>query len=100
MFAKLLDDLCLHQAPSGTATSLEEALAITAKIGCPASCSADAPMQIVYSDQEFITCVTKAIADSGVGTIGSQASCLSRPAGFQPALLQHSRQEARSPAQP
>jgi carbamoyl-phosphate synthase large subunit len=35
MFAKLLDDLGLHQAPSGTATSLEEALAITAKIGYP-----------------------------------------------------------------
>jgi hypothetical protein len=49
MFAKLLDDLGLHQAPSGTATSLEEALAITSRrsatpASCaPASCSAAAP---------------------------------------------------------
>ncbi|HRH98129.1 MAG TPA: carbamoyl-phosphate synthase large subunit, partial [Prosthecobacter sp.] len=58
MFAKLLDDLGLHQAPSGTATSLEEALAITAKIGYPSLVRPSfvlggRAMQIVYSDAEL-----------------------------------------------
>lgn len=58
LFAKLLDDLGLHQAPSGTATSLEEALAITAKIGYPSLVRPSfvlggRAMQIVYSDAEL-----------------------------------------------
>jgi len=58
MFAKLLDDLGLLQAPSGTATSLEEALAITAKIGYPSLVRPSfvlggRAMQIVYSDAEL-----------------------------------------------
>ncbi|MFO1482834.1 MAG: carbamoyl-phosphate synthase large subunit [Verrucomicrobiaceae bacterium] len=58
MFAKLLDDLGLHQAPSGTATSLEEALAITAKIGYPSLVRPSfvlggRAMQIVYTDAEL-----------------------------------------------
>ena len=58
MFAKLLDDLGLHQAPSGTATSLEEALAITAQIGYPSLVRPSfvlggRAMQIVYSDAEL-----------------------------------------------
>ena len=58
MFAKLLDDLGLHQAPSGTATSLEEALAITEKIGYPSLVRPSfvlggRAMQIVYSDAEL-----------------------------------------------
>ena len=58
MFAKLLDDLGLHQAPSGTATSLEEALAITATIGYPSLVRPSfvlggRAMQIVYSDAEL-----------------------------------------------
>jgi carbamoyl-phosphate synthase large subunit len=58
MFAKLLDDLGLHQAESGTATSLEEALAITAKIGYPSLVRPSfvlggRAMQIVYSDAEL-----------------------------------------------
>ncbi|MDB6006961.1 MAG: cpsaseii lrg: carbamoyl-phosphate synthase large subunit [Prosthecobacter sp.] len=58
MFAKLLDDLELLQAPSGTATSLEEALAITAKIGYPSLVRPSfvlggRAMQIVYSDAEL-----------------------------------------------
>ncbi|WP_395743504.1 carbamoyl-phosphate synthase large subunit [Prosthecobacter sp.] len=58
MFAKLLDDLGLAQAPSGTATSLEEALAITAKIGYPSLVRPSfvlggRAMQIVYSDAEL-----------------------------------------------
>ena len=58
MFAKLLDDLGLHQAPSGTATSLEEALEITARIGYPSLVRPSfvlggRAMQIVYSDAEL-----------------------------------------------
>ncbi|MHB1081884.1 MAG: carbamoyl-phosphate synthase large subunit [Prosthecobacter sp.] len=58
LFAKLLDDLGLLQAPSGTATSLEEALAITAKIGYPSLVRPSfvlggRAMQIVYSDAEL-----------------------------------------------
>ena len=58
MFAKLLDDLGLHQAESGTATSLEEALAITSRIGYPSLVRPSfvlggRAMQIVYSDAEL-----------------------------------------------
>jgi carbamoyl-phosphate synthase large subunit len=58
MFAKLLEDLGLHQAPSGTATCLEEALAITAGIGYPSLVRPSfvlggRAMQIVYSDAEL-----------------------------------------------
>ncbi|MEN3942258.1 carbamoyl-phosphate synthase large subunit [Prosthecobacter sp. SYSU 5D2] len=58
MFAALLDELGLHQAPSGTATSLEEALAITARIGYPSLVRPSfvlggRAMQIVYSDAEL-----------------------------------------------
>ncbi|HCN75698.1 MAG TPA: carbamoyl-phosphate synthase large subunit, partial [Verrucomicrobiales bacterium] len=58
LFAKLLDDLGLNQAPSGTATSLEEALAITAKIGYPSLVRPSfvlggRAMQIVYNDAEL-----------------------------------------------
>ena len=58
MFAKLLDELGLHQAESGTATSLEEALAITARIGYPSLVRPSfvlggRAMQIVYSDAEL-----------------------------------------------
>ncbi|TLD68797.1 carbamoyl-phosphate synthase large subunit [Phragmitibacter flavus] len=58
LFAKLLDDLELLQAPSGTATSLEEALAVTARIGYPSLVRPSfvlggRAMQIVYSDAEL-----------------------------------------------
>ena len=58
LFAKLLDDLGLNQAPSGIATSLEEALAVTAKIGYPSLVRPSfvlggRAMQIVYSDAEL-----------------------------------------------
>ena len=66
MFAKLLDDLGLHQAPSGTATSLEEALAITAKIGYPSLVRPSfvlggRAMQIVYSDAELTQYMKNAV---------------------------------------
>ncbi|SKA96695.1 carbamoyl-phosphate synthase large subunit [Prosthecobacter debontii] len=58
LFAALLDELGLDQAPSGTATSLEEALAITARIGYPSLVRPSfvlggRAMQIVYSDAEL-----------------------------------------------
>ncbi len=58
LFAKLLDDLGLNQAPSGIATSLEEALAVTAKIGYPSLVRPSfvlggRAMQIVYNDNEL-----------------------------------------------
>ncbi len=58
LFAKLLDDLGLNQAESGTATSLEEALAITARIGYPSLVRPSfvlggRAMQIVYNDNEL-----------------------------------------------
>ncbi|MBB5036629.1 carbamoyl-phosphate synthase large subunit [Prosthecobacter dejongeii] len=58
LFAALLDELGLHQAASGTATSLEEALAITARIGYPSLVRPSfvlggRAMQIVYSDAEL-----------------------------------------------
>ncbi|RBP42669.1 carbamoyl-phosphate synthase large subunit [Roseimicrobium gellanilyticum] len=58
LFAALLDELELAQAPSGTATSTEEALAITARIGYPSLVRPSfvlggRAMQIVYSDAEL-----------------------------------------------
>ena len=58
LFAKLLDELGLDQAPSGTATSLEEALEITKRIGYPSLVRPSfvlggRAMQIVYSDAEL-----------------------------------------------
>jgi carbamoyl-phosphate synthase large subunit len=66
MFAKLLDDLGLLQAPSGTATSLEEALAITATIGYPSLVRPSfvlggRAMQIVYSDAELTQYMKNAV---------------------------------------
>ncbi len=59
LFVKLLDDLGLNQAPSGTATSLEEALEITRRIGYPSLVRPSfvlggRAMQIVYSDEELV----------------------------------------------
>ncbi|MDI1314507.1 carbamoyl-phosphate synthase large subunit [Prosthecobacter sp.] len=66
LFAKLLDDLGLLQAPSGTATSLEEALAITATIGYPSLMRPSfvlggRAMQIVYSDAELTQYMKNAV---------------------------------------
>jgi carbamoyl-phosphate synthase large subunit len=66
LFAKLLDDLGLHQAPSGTATSLEEALEITSRIGYPSLVRPSfvlggRAMQIVYSDAELTQYMQSAV---------------------------------------
>ncbi len=66
LFAKLLDDLGLAQAPSGTATSLQEALAITARIGYPSLVRPSfvlggRAMQIVYSDAELTQYMKNAV---------------------------------------
>jgi hypothetical protein len=68
LFAKLLDDLGLHQAPSGTATSLEEALAITARSATPASC---APA----------SCSAAAPCRSSTATPNSPTTCAERRRG-------------------
>ena len=57
-FAKLLDDLKLNQAPSGTAVNEDEAVAIAQRIGYPVLVRPSfvlggRAMQIVYSDDEI-----------------------------------------------
>ena len=57
-FAKLLDDLELNQAPSGTAVTEDEAVAIAQRIGYPVLVRPSfvlggRAMQIVYSDDEI-----------------------------------------------
>jgi len=57
-FAKLLDDLKLNQAPSGTAVTEDEAVAIAQRIGYPVLVRPSfvlggRAMQIVYSDDEI-----------------------------------------------
>ncbi len=66
LFAALLDELGLQQAPSGTATSLEEALAITARIGYPSLVRPSfvlggRAMQIVYNDAELTQYMQNAV---------------------------------------
>ena len=66
LFAALLDELGLAQAPSGTATSTEEALAITARIGYPSLVRPSfvlggRAMQIVYSDAELTQYMQNAV---------------------------------------
>lgn len=66
LFAALLDELGLAQAPSGTATSTEEALAITARIGYPSLVRPSfvlggRAMQIVYSDAELMHYMQNAV---------------------------------------
>ncbi|MBE7498318.1 MAG: carbamoyl-phosphate synthase large subunit [Verrucomicrobiaceae bacterium] len=80
LFAKLLDDLGLNQAPSGTATSLEEALAITAKIGYPSLVRPSfvlggRAMQIVYNDAELTHYMRTAVefANTQSGQSGQQS---------------------------
>jgi carbamoyl-phosphate synthase large subunit len=58
LFAALLDQLGLHQAPSGTATNLEEALVVANRVGFPCLVRPSfvlggRAMQIVYSDAEL-----------------------------------------------
>jgi carbamoyl-phosphate synthase large subunit len=58
LFAALLDQLGLHQAPSGTATNLEEALVVAKRVGFPCLVRPSfvlggRAMQIVYSEAEL-----------------------------------------------
>lgn len=69
LFAKLLDDLGLKQAASGTATSLEEALQITQRIGYPSLVRPSfvlggRAMKIVYSDEELVQYMREAVEAS------------------------------------
>jgi len=58
LFAALLDQLGLHQAPSGTATNLEEALVVANRVGFPCLVRPSfvlggRAMQIVYNEAEL-----------------------------------------------
>ncbi|MCP5539244.1 MAG: carbamoyl-phosphate synthase large subunit [Akkermansiaceae bacterium] len=69
LFAALLDELGLNQAPSGTAVSLGEALEITARIGYPSLVRPSfvlggRAMQIVYSDEELTQYMRSAVEAS------------------------------------
>ena len=74
LFAALLDTLGLHQAPSGTATNLEEALVVANRVGFPCLVRPSfvlggRAMQIVYSEAELshymLTAVDYATSQSG-----------------------------------
>jgi carbamoyl-phosphate synthase large subunit len=74
LFAALLDELGLHQAPSGTATNLEEALTVAKRVGFPCLVRPSfvlggRAMQIVYSEAELshymLTAVDYATSQSG-----------------------------------
>ncbi len=66
LFAALLDDLGLHQAPSGTATNLEEALVVANRVGFPCLVRPSfvlggRAMQIVYNENELTTYMRTAV---------------------------------------
>jgi carbamoyl-phosphate synthase large subunit len=70
-FAKLLDDLKLNQAPSGTALNEQEALAIAQRIGFPVLVRPSfvlggRGMRIVYDDQELLHYVRRAMEIAGL----------------------------------
>ncbi len=74
LFAALLDQLGLHQAPSGTATNLEEALVVAQRVGFPCLVRPSfvlggRAMQIVYTEAELshymLTAVDYATSQSG-----------------------------------
>jgi carbamoyl-phosphate synthase large subunit len=74
LFAALLDQLGLHQAPSGTATNLEEALTVAKRVGFPCLVRPSfvlggRAMQIVYTEAELshymLTAVDYATSQSG-----------------------------------
>jgi carbamoyl-phosphate synthase large subunit len=74
LFAALLDQLGLHQAPSGTATNLEEALIVAQRVGFPCLVRPSfvlggRAMQIVYTEAELshymLTAVDYATSQSG-----------------------------------
>ena len=70
-FAKLLDDLQLNQAPSGTALNEEEALVIARRIGFPVLVRPSfvlggRGMRIVYDEQELLLYVKQAMEIAGL----------------------------------
>jgi len=83
LFAALLDTLGLMQAPSGTATNLEEALVVAQRVGFPCLVRPSfvlggRAMQIVYSDAELTHYMKTAVeyGASGVSPVSSAASVL------------------------
>ncbi len=80
LFAALLDQLGLHQAPSGTATNLEEALVVANRVGFPCLVRPSfvlggRAMQIVYNESELTTYMRTAVEyQSGTGLQPVQGS--------------------------
>jgi len=95
LFAALLDKLELLQAPSGTATSLDEALAITAKIGYPSLVRPSfvlggRAMQIVYSDAELAHYMRTNLEYADTAASRTGILPVTRAAGILPAVTQGS----------
>ncbi|MCE2693808.1 MAG: carbamoyl-phosphate synthase large subunit [Verrucomicrobiaceae bacterium] len=99
LFAALLDTLGLHQAPSGTATNLEEALVVANRVGFPCLVRPSfvlggRAMQIVYSEAELshymLTAVDYATSQSGqsgqqsLGTLTAN-----KPIVSESAIMEH-----------
>jgi len=83
LFAALLDNLGLHQAPSGTATNLEEALTVAKRVGFPCLVRPSfvlggRAMQIVYTEAELshymLTAVDYATSQSGQQSLGTHTA--------------------------
>jgi carbamoyl-phosphate synthase large subunit len=83
LFAALLDTLGLHQAPSGTATNLEEALTVAKRVGFPCLVRPSfvlggRAMQIVYTEAELshymLTAVDYATSQSGQQSLGTHTA--------------------------
>jgi carbamoyl-phosphate synthase large subunit len=80
LFAALLDQLGLHQAPSGTATNLEEALSVAQRVGFPCLVRPSfvlggRAMQIVYNEAELTHYMRTAVEyQSGTGLQPVQGS--------------------------
>jgi carbamoyl-phosphate synthase large subunit len=77
LFAALLDELGLHQAPSGTATNLEEALIVAQRVGFPCLVRPSfvlggRAMQIVYTEAELSHYMLTAV-DYATGQSGQQS---------------------------
>jgi carbamoyl-phosphate synthase large subunit len=84
LFAAMLDRLGLRQTPNGSATSVEEAMAIANKIGYPVLVRPSfvlggRGMELVYNEEDLRRYVDAALSDRNIDLQSV------RPAGLQPA---------------
>jgi len=86
LFAALLDTLGLHQAPSGTATNLEEALVVANRVGFPCLVRPSfvlggRAMQIVYNEVELTTYMRTAVdyGDAALQPASGNAHTANKP---------------------